>query len=113
MAHIYNPQKLPENLDFHKATKDLPVGRATKTRLQLYLAQKSKDEVKLIIEQLQDMTSDALKRAQTREDHGHIIIPTNIVDAERRTWVQKAIHAKALMQFAQTYLDSLTRQQKI
>lgn len=111
--HEYNPYKLPVRMDFHRATQNLPLPRSAKTSFQIYLATRSKQEIREIIGKLEQEMHRLLKESTASLKDGHIIIPKQIAERERAEILQKAIYTKATMEFAEKYLSSLEQQRKI
>ena len=109
----YNQEKLPERMDFHKATKDLPLPRDAKSKFQIQLGTMTKSQVKNTIKTLKEMMHNHLREAKIESKGEHIIIPKKLVEKERRELLQKAIFAKATYQFAEKYMASLEMQKMI
>lgn len=111
----YNPFHLPQRLDFHQATRDLPLPRATRSRLQIYLSQKQKHEIRELLSDADEEINGLLKEADVPYVKGHILLPTGVPLREhhKRELVQKAILLKAMKDFADFYLRSLEMQRKI
>ena len=113
--HEYNPFKLPKRIDFHEATKDLPLPRATKTTFQIYLSAQTKAKVREIINQLEQEEFRLLQEAKVASlgNNKVIVIPKEVREKERRELIQKAIYTRASKDFAEKYLISLEAQKKI
>ena len=111
--HEYNPQKLPTRMDFLKATKDLPLPRATKVKVQAYASRLKKSQLKELIRDLEEIMYTTIKEARIDYGKGQIVVPENIWEKERRELIQKAILTKAIINFLNTYLASLEMQRKI
>lgn len=115
--HEYNPWRLPSKMDFHKATADLPLPRPMKVKFQNYLSGKTKSQIKEVINDLERLMNDIFVQSGVNPKDagwkdGHIIIPKDIQEGNRRWVVQMAIMARASKDFAEKYLQSL-EQQKI
>ena len=109
----YNPYKLPDRINFLKATKDLPLPRGTKSKFQLHISKMNKEKLRETIAELESMLNQKLTSARVKMEKGHIIIPKDIVEVERRKILQEAIYTKAVKDFAEKYLISLEYQRKI
>jgi hypothetical protein len=87
----YNPQNLPKAIDFNLATKDLPLERATKTKLQVALSRMNMKGLKETIEYLGDMRYTAMNA------HNY----------------KMAAYCKSVQTFAEEYLKSLKAQNRV
>ena len=56
----YNPLNLPKVLDFHLATKDLPLPKEVKTHIQVALSKMDRTKLKRLVKDLKEMRYDAL-----------------------------------------------------
>jgi len=98
-------------MDFHQATKNLPLPRAAKNRVQLYLSKRTKEQIKKLLEEMDDTIADTLRGIH--RGYQGIILPKEVVEPEKREALQKAIFLKAIRDFTQTYQDSLLMQKKL
>ena len=89
----YDPHNLPKAIDFHLATKDLPLERGAKAKIQVALSKMERKEVKETIEYLSDMRYTALKK-----------VPPNY---------KMAAYCKAVKEFVEKYFYSLKVQKKV
>jgi len=87
----FNPQKLPKAIDFHLATKDLPLDRVTKTKIQVALSKMDLKTLKETIEYLGDMRYTAMNKNNYK----------------------MAAYCKAVKLFVEEYLKSLKAQRRI
>jgi len=109
----YNPHKLPDKINFLKATRDLPLPRAAKSKFQLYISKMNKQKLKETILELEEMLNKKLTEARVAYKNGHIIVPKEMADVTRRKALQSAIYTKAVKDFAEKYLISVEFQHKI
>ena len=87
----YNPFKLPKSIDFHLATKDLPLPREVKSRIQVALSKLDYRQVKQLIKDLGDMRFEALGKKDYK----------------------MAAYCKSIKEFTEKYFYSLKKQKKI
>ena len=118
MAYKYNPHKLPRVIDFHKATKEFPISREAKTKLQVALSKMTKDQIKKSIKSLHDMqyeSLEGLKRVDWERIEKHLTNPLQLkkLKPELQDDFRMAIWCKYCEDFAQKYLYSLEKQKKI
>ena len=112
-----NPHKLPERIDFHKATKEFPLPQAGKTRLQLALSKLSKKKIKEQIEHFKTMEYqclDGLKKG-TWEKISKRLTSKNYTQLpdELKDEFKMAIWCKFCGEFAEKYLYSIEQQKKV
>lgn len=87
----YNPSNLPKAIDFHLATKDLPLPRETKTRIQISLSKMSGKQLKETIEYLDDM------RYTSINDNNY----------------KMAAYCKSVKELAENYFKSVKEQNRV
>jgi len=109
----FNPHNLPESMDFHKATKDLPLPRDVKVKFQTYLGRRTGEQIKNITGVLKQMLSEKLKEAKIGFKNNEILIPEKLVETKRRDLLREAIYTKAVIEFTEKYTQSLIMQKKI
>lgn len=114
--------KLPSSIDFHKATKEFPLARATKTKLQIVLSKLSKAEIKKVIKTLQNMEYDCLggeakikwerigRHIKDKKTERKVF---EVIKPELRDDFKMAVWCKFCREFAEKYLYSLEKQKKI
>jgi hypothetical protein len=87
----YNPFNLPKAIDFNLATKDLPLDRVTKTRMQVAFSRMDRKKLKETIEYLGDMRYTAMNKGNYK----------------------MAAYCEAVKKFAEEYLKSVRAQNRI
>lgn len=115
-------------LDFHKATREFPISREAKAKLQIALSKMSKSQVKKTIRNLREMEYDCLEgkakiewekigkrvdqygKGKEKEALDHIVNPMSEHLKDR---FRMAAWCKFTKGFAQKYLESLEEQKKI
>jgi len=113
----YNPYKLPERIDFHKATREFPISREGKAKLQLALSKMSKKKIKEQIKHFREMeyqcldglkkgTWDKISKRLTGKNYTKL--PQELKDE-----FKMAIWCKFCGEFAEKYLYSLEQQKKL
>lgn len=108
--------------DFHQATRQFPISRESKSKLQLALSKMSKAKVKDTIKRLKDMEYECLEgRSKVQWEH----IGKYVTDAETQEKIFKEIPqelrddfkmaawCKFCREFSEKYLYSLEKQKKI
>jgi hypothetical protein len=111
--HEYNPYNLPDRMNFHKATRDLPLPRDVRVKFQVYLSRRNKEQIKEILGTLDNMLNEKLTKARISYKNGNIIIPEKLVEKERRVLLREAIYTKAVIEFTNKYYQSLLMQHKV
>jgi len=116
--HEYNPWNLPTRVDFHKATQDLPLPRGMIVKFQIYLAGKTKMQIKEVIRDLDDLINRVLSGAGMKSGEvgykdGKVFIPDAVKENAKREAMRTVILAKASKDFAEKYLQSLEAQHKV
>lgn len=87
----YDPYKLPKAIDFHLATKNLPLPRAVKSHIQIALGKLNHSKLKRLIKDLKDMRWDALGRKDYK----------------------MAAYCKTIQEFTEKYFISVKQQKKV
>jgi hypothetical protein len=112
--HEYDVNNLPDRINFHKAAKSLPLPGRTKDRLQIYLSTLNRTQLKELSKNLTEEMHDLLKKGGSVMRKSGIIIPNkSSMSEERREHIQKAIWAKAMLEFIELYATSLKAQDKL
>lgn len=121
----YDPKRLPERIDFHKATADLFLTREAKTKLQIQLSQMSKKAIKKAIKSFEQLEMDALKSPRLQRQWAGVrdrLIKNNeigerlrseLFSEDEKLQVANAIYCRSCRDYAQKYLYSLEKQKKI
>lgn len=109
----YNPHRLPERIDFHKATRDLPLPRSSISRFQLALSKMTRQQIKDTKDQLEQMKNQKLMEAGQVNYRGPLFIPKHIAEPERKEAMQMALYCEAALQFIEKYTISLKAQAKL
>lgn len=109
---------LPSRIDFHKATREFPISREAKTKLQLALSKMTKKKVKETIKNLQNMAYYCLDekiRLKDWEDINKKLTAQNYkkLPDKLKEDFKMAIYCKFCAEFAEKYLESLEKQKKI
>ena len=109
----YSPYRLPDRINFHKATADLPLPQSAKKRFQLALSKMTRQQIEEQIKILEQMRNEKLQAAGQVNYKGPLVIPKSIAEPEKKTAMQMAIWCEGCRQFAEKYLISLKAQAKI
>jgi len=113
----YNPYKLPERIDFHKATREFPLSREGKTKLQIALSKMDKAKIKKTIKYLKEMeyeSLDGLKHKEWENIDKHLTAKNyNKLSDKLRDDFRMAIWCRFCREFAEKYLYSLEKQKQV
>lgn len=114
----YNPHKLPERIDFHKATKEFPISRESKTKLQIALSKMSRKKIRETIKTLREMAYYCLGEELKWKDWENIdkkLTAKNYKElpGKMKDDFRMAIWCKFCVEFAEKYLESLDKQKKV
>ena len=87
----YDPLNLPKAIDFRLATRELPLPRATKSRIQIALSKMEMKQLKETVEYLGDMRYTAMNHQRYK----------------------MAAYCKAVKEFVDEYIKSLKAQRRL
>jgi hypothetical protein len=122
MREMYNPLALPDSINFHKASKEFPLAREKKAKLQIALSKMTKAEIKKNIKYLSQMEYECLegkariqwekfgKYVKDKETQEKVFkeLPVNMQDE-----FKMAAWCKFCREFCEQYLYSLEKQKKV
>jgi len=112
----YDPHRLPERMDFQKATREFPLSRKGRNQIQIALSKLNKDKIKEQIKAFKHMEYQSLEglKKGTWEKISKRLTSKNYsaLPQELKDEYKMAIWCKFCGEFAEKYLNSL-EQQKI
>lgn len=114
-ASEFNPHKLPERYDFHKATSHLMLPIKIRNKFQIKLSEMNEQQIRAGMKELMEICHKKLSQAKVpfNEHKGNLVFTKQTMDEEKRELVQQAIFAKAMHEFADKYLISIKKQNKV
>jgi len=125
LPNEHNPYKLPKEIDFHAQTAGSYLDRETRHKLQIDFSKMTKAQLKTTIANFEQMEMEAISsprlarnwegvrdRLLKKQNYGEYLNSDMFNEIERFE-ITNALWCRSIRDFAEKYLNSLTKQKKI